>query len=437
MKKQPILLTLLLVIIFLTHETAISLAYTTLDTPATVTGRGTVPLTQGAVLDDFATGSSLNKWNGTTGTYASTNAQGNPTATCTATWNSAGQMIQVDYNVNQSGSYCGYYSQMGGGNLTTPTTYSAISFYVKGKAGGEFFKVELKNAGTTKYWDATESTDYYRNTASVYISDFLPGGVTTTWQKVTIPFHNFLNLDGFTSMKELVFTFEYSQSAANGSSTQGTIYIDTIQFETIAMTAVKVDPFGDKLTIDSFAGNQAVTGGDSGGTGILSFEALSDAGHSAANALKFNYNVSANGGSYAAASFVFGGGYTPSGVVGINPEKGGWIKVVHNFNDFSKVTFWARAKDTATNPVGFKVELHDFSGVGTGEPFYKITTTAGNKLTTTWQKYSIPFSSFEDWSHIALDKTRIGELVFTIENGNVLSGHSIGAMYIDDVRFEQ
>lgn len=398
-------------------------AYTPVSSTVSISTQGTIPLTPGPVLDNFNTNTSTNSWNSSTGTFASTT----PVGSCVTSWNAADQSLKLTYNVTTANSYAGYFSHMGGGSLAG---YTAVSFYVRGESGGEFFKVELKNTGTSKYLDAREGTNYYRNTASVYINDFLDGGVTTSWRKVTIPFKSFANLDGVSSMKELVFTFESSQSGTNGSPKQGAIYIDTIAFENISVPAVKIEAAGDKVLVDSLGGNMGVTPPE---RGSLSFAPLTDASHTCTNALKFNFDVSAVG-SYAAAYFIFGGGYTDNTVE--KPDKGGWIKVPQDFSAYNYITFWARGESDTSNPTGFKVELHDFTGIGTGEPFYVITPGASNHLTATWQKYSIPLSSFKDWDSTVLNKSVVAELTFTIEYWNTPGGKEIGAMYIDDVQFE-
>ena len=409
-------------------------AYQSLSDPVAITGQATIPFTPGAVLDNFNADSPLNAWNCSTGTFGSILTTKTNPGYCTKSWDAAGQALKLTYDITQTNSYSGYFTQLGGGSLAG---YTAVSFYVKGSAGREFFKVELKNTGTTKYWDANDATHYYRNAASVYINDFLVGGVTTTWQKVTIPLNNFANLDGLTSMKELVFTFENTQSTLNDHSpAKSAIYIDSIVFETAAtfpVSIVKADAFGDKLFSNSLGGNIGVSGSDS--TATLSFAALSDANHTSLNALKYDYDVHLPG-SYIAAFFIFGGGYTDDTVE--KPDKGGWLKVSQNLSAFNYITFWARAGNDATNPTGFKVELHDFSGVGTGEPFYTISWSGDSQhLTTNWQKYKIPLSYFADFDSIILDKTRVSEMVFTIEYYNTPTGKEIGTMYIDDVQFEK
>jgi len=109
-----------------------------------------------------------------------------------------------------------------------------------------------------------------------------------------------------------------------------------------------------------------------------------------------------------------------------------------NLSAYTAVSFWARAEGGVNNPQGFKVELHDYTPpLANGEPFYQIAYyDTANQLTTSWRKYTIPLASFKDYSSTVLDKTRVAELVFTIEWSNVEYGHEVGTMYIDDVKFE-
>jgi hypothetical protein len=411
------------------------------DRTVSVAGTATKLPTPGPVLDDFRYASLVNVWSTGTGTFSRSSATPPPAnEICSASYVNdinaySGYSLKLDYNVSAPGSFAGYYSKLASQALNG---YTAVSFYVKGSAGGEFFKVELKNTGTAKIWDGAEGTNYYRNSAFVYVNDFHESGaISTEWKKVTIPFHNFANLDGFSSMKELVFIFENGQSGANGSPTSGTVYIDNIVFETFPISAVKIDACKDKLLVNSLGGNMGVAAG--GGSGSLSVAALSDANHTASNAVKFDYNISADW-SYAAASSVFGGGYTDNTVE--KPDKGGYIKVPHDFSAYTNITFWARvAASDANNSCGFKVELHDFSGEGAGEPFYKIDREKTNPssaplLKTAWQKYTIPLASFMDWDNIVLHKDHIAELVFTVEWNNTPTGYGVGTLYIDDVQFE-
>ena len=138
-------------------------------------------ITPGPLLDDFRYAAPSNVWNCPTGTFSSASSPMPADAFCTAsytndpaiTYGGTGNSLQLAYNVTRSASYAGYYSKMDTGNLTSPTAYTVISFQVKGAAGGEFFKIQLKNTSTTSYSDTINNTNYYILTALGNIPCFL------------------------------------------------------------------------------------------------------------------------------------------------------------------------------------------------------------------------------------------------------------------------
>ncbi len=403
-------------------------AYTVLDTVAAIRAEGQIPFTPQALLDNFDAGTTTNAWNCVTGTFAKEGT----TASCTAVYytnkpsagyGGTGRSLQLKYNVNDVDSYAGYSSQMGSGSLTSPTAYTALSFYVRGAAGGEFFKIQLANNSTASYTSGT--TTYKRSSSSVYITDYLDGGVTTGWQKVTIPFHNFANLDGFNSMKEFVIVFENSQSTTNGSTTSGTIYIDDIAFETTPISAVRIDHFGDKLGICALGGNMGT------GVGGGAWESLNKYSFSNTtneydpggypNGLKLEYNVTTG---FAYTFLIFGGGQD----IDPNPatNKSGWIAIPHNFSAYTKLTFRIRARSLLENPIQIKVELVD-SGAAR-------SVAIGSISSTIWQVYELPLSSFDP----SLDKTSIKQLTFVFEDWRITGagGSKVGVVFIDSIQFE-
>lgn len=445
MKPKILILILLILVMMISGKTSTGVAYTELDGgPANISGRGEVPLTVGPILDDFDNAQSLNKWNCSTGTFSSSTAVPPPAnARCTASFGAdisgtgSKYSLKLDYNVTATDSYAGYFSQMGGGNLTSPTAYTAISFYVKGSAGGEFFKIQLKNTSTTSYTFVDGSDTYYynRNEAAVYITDYLDGGVISTdWKKVTIPLHNFANLDGFNSMKEFVIVFENSQSTTNGSATSGTVYIDNIAFETTPISAVRVDHFGDKLGVCALGGGMGtgVGGGASATLNKYSFSNTTNeydpAGYP--NGLKLEYNVNTG---YAYTFLIFGGANNAKTTVTPIKDKSGWIALPHNFSAYTKLTFRIRAKSEAENPKIIKIEL--LSGGGT-------SVVLINQISSTvWQGYALPLSGFVDPAHLSvhnLDETSIKQLTFVFEDWRIPpeGGSKAGVVFIDSIQFE-
>ncbi len=383
---------------------------------ASVISQGTKSIVVGALLDDFRYAAPVNVWNGTTGTF-SIDSPATPTSICTASYTTvapyggSGYSLKLDYNVSKVNSYAGYVSNLGVSNIST---YKTISFWVKGSASGLFFKIEMKNNGA----------DNNKNHGAIYIKDYLDAGVTTAWQQVTIPLHNFANISDWTTAKEFVITFENAQSVINGSPTSGTIYIDDITFSTTAAPITRFDHFGDNVQLCGLGG-MIFFEQDAADGGYITSWAFSSVStseyHNAANGLKISYTVP-NGGNYTYVSFAVGGG------------NDGWQKIQHNFSQYTNLSFWVRASSATTNPQGIKVELHDFLGTGTGEPFYVIAYNGANQITTTWKKFTIPLTAFMDWASVPLDKTRIAELVFTFENGN--AAYKTGTIFIDEIQFE-
>lgn len=429
--NRRLLISVLAVFILVAGSISIVRAYTVLDTAAAIRAEGQIPFTHGALLDDFRYAAPVNVWNATTDTFSSSALTPPPSnAICTASYTTeayggSGYSLKLDYNVTAAGSYAGYSSQLGGGSLTSPTAYTAISFYVKGAVGGEFFKVQLKNASTTLYTDP--STTYYRNSASVYITDYLTGGVTTGWQKVTIPFHAFTNLDGFSSMKEIVIVFEGDQSRLNGiPSPQGTVYIDNIQFETMAVTSVKVSSFGHKLSVCAFGGSigNFNPSGNTYPANPSSQYSFSSATYiSAPYSMMSQYTVIYPG--WAGHSFIFGGGNADYALGSVtHPEKMGWVAVPHDFTGFNSLKFSVRSLATGQNPVMLRIELVDNGGT---------RFVRKSAVTDSWQPWTIDLTEFSD-----LNKTSIKQMNIVYEDWSIegAGGNWVGGIYIDDIRFE-
>ncbi len=349
------------------------------------------PIVLGPVLDDFNDGGKLNNWGHETGSFSDGGASCVDSRDATSPQEGL-FCLKLDYNVSASASYAGYWSLLEEENLSG---YTSISFWVKGTTGGEFFKIELKN----------NSTNPNRNRAAVYVTDYLDGGVTTSWQKVTIPFHNFVNLDSWNDMKELVFVFENSQSVTNGSPLQGTIYIDTISFGSSSVNEVRIDYFGDKLGTCALGGNI----GDMP-TANFTHSFTTNEYVSLPSALESTYNVTSD--SWGGQFMIFGGGAD------------GWTEIPHDFSDYNYVIVWIKAKSATENPKILKVEIVDNS---------KTCYVILRKITTSWQRYPIPLSAFA-----GLNKNSIRKITFVYEDWRINGdeGSKTGVLYIDNLQFQ-
>jgi hypothetical protein len=121
------------------------------------------------------------------------------------------------------------------------STYNYVSFWVKGDSGGEGFKVGLKDGGGKE--------------SKRRIEDYLPGGVTTEWQKVVVPFTPFDNLT-WTSMTDFNITVEDPYD-----NTSSAIYVDNVVFGRNT-GRVWVDDYCDGADNNALNGNQDSMGGD-------------------------------------------------------------------------------------------------------------------------------------------------------------------------------
>ncbi|MFH1368554.1 MAG: carbohydrate binding domain-containing protein [Elusimicrobiota bacterium] len=111
---------------------------------------------------------------------------------------------QVTYTGGAAGHWGGFFLEFNAAKSLS--AYSRLTFYTKGGAGGETFKIKIKGGGT-------ETT--------VAITSYIT--LTTSWQKVTIPFADFGSVDFSSVTNAFVMAFE--------GNTPGTVYIDFIRYE--------------------------------------------------------------------------------------------------------------------------------------------------------------------------------------------------------------
>jgi hypothetical protein len=417
----------LAVVILTAAAMHVSFAYTE-DRTASVGASGDVLLTPGSLLDDFRKGVGSNVWGGTTYTISSAGSPPPADAICSVSYvtnpaivyGRGGKSLQLTYNVTLSGSYAGYLSNLSGVDLSS---YNYLTFWVKGATGGEFFKITLSN----------NSADNNRNKASIYITDYLQGGVTTTWQKVTIPFDAFYNITDRTSMKDIQFIFEQYNAYVNGSPTSGIVYIDNIAFGKQFLGYVKVNPFsyrGAYVSSNNYIMPLNSTGGQSnytqssGMTSSAYTNALTY--NTSPYSMRFYYsglNVATD--RWAAAYFVLGGG------------NDGWQEMPRNLSNYSKITFWAKGETSYVK--GIKVELTNSTGT-----YYNYFKPATGYITTTWSKKSIDFANIKSAdsngtpSGTAIDPSTIKKCSFVESYWLYYWTYTsaTGAAYIDNIQFE-
>ena len=125
--------------------------------------------------------------------------------------NKSKYFLYIQWDTSKEGAYGGYWSKLGNLNLED---YNYVSFYVKGFYGGEVFKVGLRGS-----LGATTET-------KILITEILSKGVTTEWQKVTIPLKCFKAIEDWHDVN--IFSINFEQTFG---SEKGSISIDDIIFE--------------------------------------------------------------------------------------------------------------------------------------------------------------------------------------------------------------
>ena len=90
--------------------------------------------------------------------------------------------------------------------------YSTLTFWIKGKRGGETFEIGLNDTISNKREDAVFVGSIYR---------YLPGGITMSWQQVVIPLEDFFGPD-LTRVYSLVFNYN--------EEGDGEFWVDHLQF---------------------------------------------------------------------------------------------------------------------------------------------------------------------------------------------------------------
>lgn len=358
-----------------------------------------------STLDDFNDGNGLNNW--LYNTYA-----GGTGGTCQPSF-AAGAYegpfcLRLDYSVPSPGDFSWYASKLGRHNAHA-SNFNGLTFWVKGAAGGETLKLELKTANCNTV---------NRSNASLYVNDFLPGyAITTAWQQAVIPFKNFANITNFSRLEELTFVFEHDWSGTNGSPFSGAVFLDRIRFtnQPGGFSIVRQDYASDRIFRNALGGNMGWGGGS---RGHASAGWSGGEYRSAPYSLKMEYNVASNSSAYAFVYSLFGGG------------KSGNSLMQCNFSNYTYLTFWTRTDGVTTN-VQLQVEMD----VDDAWPPYWLTCAG---IRSNWQYYMLPLTNFrEAYGTARIDKRKIAKLVFTMTYGKTPAADRRSAIYFDDIKFQK
>ena len=297
-----------------------------------------------------------------------------------------GASRRIDYDA--SGGFAQYISRHSNAPGFDVSGMDYLGVYVRGAAGGEVFRIKVESDGGAS--------------PELPITDYLPGGVTTSWQKVVLPF---ASTDGMDTSKFTLFSIVVQST---DSPNTGTVYIDDI-FLSSGNGHIIVDNFND--TSDPNALRENANSGSAGGTSVI---------------LVSYYDTSASN------IYEGKGSYYTHYDVDLTFQ---WAFLEFNLDNLdvshsSHLTFYAKGENGGETP---NISLRTNEGVGNRSVLNMSSLTA---MTTSFQKYEIPISSFNTIGGPSFaDTTTLDQLQFTAENFPITSGNN-DTFYLDIIIFD-
>ena len=282
------------------------------------------------------------------------------------------ESLQLDYNMSSMDSYAGYATSLGQADLTQ---YSLISFLIKGANGEEIAKIGLMDSSG--------------NEPKIVLSEYLPQGVTTSWQKVRIPLAVFTRVANWSSMGRFVIAFENRVSSG-----VGTIYLDDIKFEQIHIIPIIMDNFND-MTDENGLGGSLWTSTGGGATMDTAYDQENAYGDTGAG-----YRISYSG--------VTGTAWAASGTDLM------WLDA----SEYDTLSLRIKGAKGGEEP---NVYLSD----GFIRKFVNIEDYV--PITASWQKVDIPLKDFAVQG-VNITSLSYFQVVFEWEEMN-------GTIYLDDIQF--
>jgi RHS repeat-associated protein len=286
------------------------------------------------------------------------------------------ESIRLVYDVLATSSYAGYSTLLRQANVTP---YNAVAFLIKGARGGEKVKIGLRDSSG--------------NEPKIVLSQYLPRGITTSWQKVTIPLAAFTRVTNWSSMESFVIAFENRIG-----SESGTIYLDDIKFEQIPFAPIIVDNFND-MTGENGLGGSLWTSSGGGATITTAYDPANRYGDNGAG-----YRVFYSG--------VTGTAWTAAGtdLMGLNASIA------------RTLSFYIKGAHGGERP-----NIYLASRIGGTETGRFVDIENYITVTTSWQRVDIPL---KDFAIQGIDLTNLAyfQVVFEWEE-------MAGTIYLDDIQF--
>jgi hypothetical protein len=128
-------------------------------------------------------------------------------------WGPVGRSLKLEFDRKGTG-WCGYYTLLNeiDGRFYDLTGFESVAFRVRGEQGGERFELGMADRNWMNIGDSLKAGA---------VTNYLPDGVTTNWQPVTIPLTDFGALD-FSEMGAFVINFHEKGG--------GIVYVDDLKF---------------------------------------------------------------------------------------------------------------------------------------------------------------------------------------------------------------
>ncbi|HOW28524.1 MAG TPA: carbohydrate binding domain-containing protein [Elusimicrobiota bacterium] len=344
------------------------------------------------VVDDFTDGNTttllggaIDQVNNVTRTVAA-NSSSEPS------WGNTGNSLKVAYTTGADSYLLIRFS-----SNRDLRNYASLSFWVRGAAGGERFNVSLHSAGSGESGTRPD------------IRNFLPSGVTTSWQKVVIPLPA-LETGFLVNSSTALSDVDYITLTVYSAVPTETFYIDQILFHTKA-APVWVENFNDGAEPGPFGLNMG--NWVNGGTGASVAHVYDVANYASAPAgSKITWTAGSASPTDAVAQFLL----DPS------PDAGTGVGV--DVTGCDTISFKIKG---AGSGIGTQLALGMKDDAGLERIFSSPVT-----LTSSFETYNVPLS------HFAIDKSKAVQVQCWFINSDSTRGIKVSNttsqdVFIDDI----
>jgi len=285
-----------------------------------------------------------------------------------------GYSLHLSYDVSQQNAYAGYVTMLNNIDLSQ---YQTLTFWIKGKQGGETLLIGLK--------------DQFGHESKLLIDRYLIQGITADWQEVMIPLTAFTSIQHWNAIENLNLCFESWISRPESGT-----YIDNLQFEKTLGT-ITIEDFESRNGRNQFGGNSRIfTNGNC--TINVAYE-TSNTPQDPSTVYCISYS-----GTFGPPSWAYCGWTTELNGVSVSAS--------------GTVSFHIKGAKGGETP---NIYLDD----GTSRACVDIEKYV--TVTTSWQKVTIPLSEF---SNQGVDLTHLQEIQIVFEWENMS-----GTIWIDNIQF--